>query len=414
MTKITFKQGDGDIKPSMTTEGKATESLYVIERPKGKNPMDDAKRDLAESRKLMENGFHVYVAYEPLRLHPNGFIEPGGTVIIWENAGELSYHQFPVGAPHEFTLDTKNPEGDKPQHPDENTDEPSRLRSKMMELAGIKTPEIEYMARVAAIRQYCQKNGFCKIALGASGGIDSALVLTMAADAIGGENVLGIAMPSKFSSPESERDAQQLMENLGGEFRTIPIQNMVDSIASATGATGVAYENVQARVRGMLVMSVSNQEGHLVLVPGNMSEGMMGYFTMYGDSVGGFAPLRYATKTLVYEMARWRNGVTLNGISEPIPLNSIERPPSAELAEGQKDSDSLPDYRELDWWISKIIQYHALTRDGSGNFEDVLASEGVPREIYNRILNNAWKRRQLADGPFTSAVTATPIERGTL
>ena len=179
-----------------------------------------------------------------------------------------------------------------------------------------------------------------------SGGIDSAVVAAIAADAIGGENVYGVSMPSEYSSDHSKSDAADLAERLGAHYREVADRGD-GRPPSWTGSrlTGLAEENVQARVRGTTLMALSNSEGHLVLATGNKSELAVGYSTIYGDAVGGFAPIKDVPKTLVWALARWRNEVaTAAGARPPIPPNSITKPPSAELRPGQLDTDSLPDY----------------------------------------------------------------------
>lgn len=244
-----------------------------------------------------------------------------------------------------------------------------------------------YDAIVFSIRQYCRNAGLSKIVLGASGGIDSALVLTMAADAIGGENVIGISMPSRFSSEHSKDDARELMENLGGTFMEVPINEFHESMSATLGLSGVADENLQARIRGMVVMGVANKEGALVLQPGNKSEASVGYCTMYGDTVGGYAPLCDVFKTDVYELARYRNSLP----DAPIPVSSIEKKPSAELSEDQFDTDSLPDYETLDGILREFIQ-RVPQDDGSG----------VVNSVLRKYVASEWKRRQMAGGPIFS------------
>jgi NAD+ synthase (glutamine-hydrolysing) len=200
-------------------------------------------------------------------------------------------------------------------------------------------------ALVIGLRDYVQKNRFESVILGVSGGIDSALVAALAADAIGAERVYGVSMPSRHSSDHSRGDAEDLAERVGFHFDTVAIEPMVAAYLDAVKLTGLAEENLQARVRGALLMGLSNEHGHLVLATGNKSEISVGYSTLYGDSVGGFAPIKDVPKTLVWDLARWRNSSAADrGEVEPIPQNSISKPPSAELRPGQQDSDSLPDY----------------------------------------------------------------------
>ena len=206
-----------------------------------------------------------------------------------------------------------------------------------------------YAALVTAVRDYVAKNRFASAILALSGGIDSALTATIAADAIGPQNVHVVLMPSRHSSEHSVGDAEDLVKRQGVHARTVPIQAMVDAFQAELDLTGLAAENLQARVRGVILMGLSNAEGHLALTTGNKSELATGYSTLYGDSAGGFGPIKDVPKTLVWDLARWRNSeAARRGETPPIPENSISKPPSAELSPGQLDSDSLPDYQVLD------------------------------------------------------------------
>jgi len=254
-------------------------------------------------------------------------------------------------------------------------------------------------ALVTGTRDYAVKNGFSSVVLGMSGGIDSAVVAAIAADAIGGENVYGVALPSDYSSEHSLSDAVQLAANLGAPLQTVPIAPMVSAFVESLKLTGLAEENVQARVRGTTLMALSNQHGHLVLATGNKSELSVGYSTIYGDAVGGFAPIKDVPKTLVWQLARWRNAEAVRrGEQPPIPENSISKPPSAELRPGQLDTDSLPDYELLD----RIL---ALYVDSDAGFDDLLAA-GFDEELVTRVARMTdaaeWKRRQYPPGPKIS------------
>lgn len=254
-------------------------------------------------------------------------------------------------------------------------------------------------ALVIGTRDYIVKNGFASVVLGMSGGIDSAVVATIAADAIGAGNVHGVALPSDYSSEHSLADAAELAANLGAPLQTVPIAPMVNAFVESLKLTGLAEENVQARVRGTTLMGLSNQHGHLVLATGNKSELSVGYSTIYGDAVGGFAPIKDVPKTLVWQLARWRNAeARRQGVLAPIPESSITKPPSAELRPGQLDTDSLPDYEVLD----KLL---ALYVDTDAGFEDLLAA-GFDEELVTRVsqMTDAaeWKRRQYPPGPKIS------------
>jgi NAD+ synthase (glutamine-hydrolysing) len=258
------------------------------------------------------------------------------------------------------------------------------------------TDEAEmYRALVVGLRDYVAKNGFRSVTFGMSGGIDSALVAAIAADAIGGENVHGISMPSKYSSQHSQDDAFDLAERIGGHIRRIPIGPMFDAFMSSMELTGLAEENLQARIRGTTVMAISNQEGHLVLAPGNKSELSVGYSTIYGDAVGGFGPIKDVPKTWVFRLARWRNAEAERlGQTPPIPPNSIVKPPSAELRPGQQDTDSLPPYDLLDDLLDDYVE-----RD-RGAAE--LVADGHDAALVERVLRMTdlaeYKRRQYPIG----------------
>jgi len=256
-----------------------------------------------------------------------------------------------------------------------------------------------YQAITLGLADYVRKNGFTKVVLGLSGGIDSALVAVMAADALGPEHVTGVAMPSRFSSPHSVADAADLAGRVGLDWRTVPIQEMVDPFLTTLGLSGVAAENIQARVRGMILMAVSNMEGHLVLATGNKSELATGYSTIYGDAVGGFAPIKDLVKSQVWQLARWRNAqATARGEIKPIPENSITKPPSAELRPDQRDSDSIPEYHLLD----PVLEQHLL----GGLGRDQLLAAGLDPGAVDLALHLSdraeWKRRQYPPGPKVS------------
>lgn len=251
-------------------------------------------------------------------------------------------------------------------------------------------------ALVLGLRDYVLKNGFKSVVLGLSGGIDSAVVATIAADAIGAQNVYGISMPSRYSSDHSKSDAETLAENLGCHYETVAIESLVTAFEDSLELNPLASENLQARMRGVILMAQSNNFGHLALTTGNKSELAVGYSTIYGDSVGGFAPLKDVEKTLVWELAKWRNSYAESlGETAPIPANSISKPPSAELRPGQVDQDSLPEYDVLD----AILDAYVEQRLGL----DEIVSKGFDRELVVKILGLVdraeWKRRQGAIGP---------------
>ena len=253
---------------------------------------------------------------------------------------------------------------------------------------------------VVGLRDYVKKNGFKSAVLGLSGGIDSALVAAIAIDALGAKNVYGVAMPSKYSSGHSLEDAQALADATGINFRTVSIAPMVDAFMSNLDLTGLAEENLQARVRGTTLMGISNAEGHIVLATGNKSELAVGYSTLYGDAVGGFAPIKDIYKSDVWALARWRNSMALKaGQTPPIPERSITKEPSAELRPDQKDSDSLPDYALLDQVLRLYVDedhgYEALIKDG---FDPALIIR-----VIGMVDRAEYKRRQYPPGTKVSS-----------
>ncbi len=252
-----------------------------------------------------------------------------------------------------------------------------------------------WQALVLGLRDYVNKNRFPSVVLGLSGGIDSAVVAALAVDALGADRVVGVSMPSQHSSEHSREDAAELAKRTGLDYRVEPIQSMVDTFLANMSLSGVSVENLQARVRGVILMALSNQEGHLVLTTGNKSELAVGYSTLYGDSVGGFNPVKDVWKTLVWRLAKWRNAdAARRGETPPIPENSIGKPPSAELSPGQLDSDTLPDYDVLDPILIGYVDGD-LGRDG-------LVESGHDPAIVDRVLRMVdtaeYKRRQSAPG----------------
>ncbi len=252
-----------------------------------------------------------------------------------------------------------------------------------------------YQALVTGLGDYVRKNGFEHVVIGLSGGIDSALSAAVAADALGPESVWGVAMPSRFSSEGSLVDARSLAERLGIRFDVIPIDETFAGFLEAldpafTGTEfGVAEENLQARVRGAILMALSNKFGHMVVTTGNKSEVAMGYATLYGDMAGGYSVLKDVFKTLVYRLAEWRNRD-----GEVIPRSTIDKAPSAELRPDQKDSDSLPPYDLLDQILSRYVEEDRSVLE--------IVGAGYPTDLVSRIANtvdrNEYKRRQAAPG----------------
>jgi NAD+ synthase (glutamine-hydrolysing) len=256
-------------------------------------------------------------------------------------------------------------------------------------------------ALVLGTRDYVAKNGFRSVILGLSGGIDSSVCAAIAADAIGAEHVFGVSMPSRYSSEGSRTDADDLAENIGLHYSVEPIAELVQPVEDQLKLTGTAAENLQARIRGIILMGKSNMDGHLVLTTGNKTELAVGYSTIYGDSAGGFAPIKDVPKLLVWELARWRNQhAASRGETPPIPVNSIEKPPSAELRPDQTDQDTLPPYEVLDAILDAYIT-RALGRD------DVVAlgfDPAVVDFVVTLVDRSEWKRRQGAIGPKISGM----------
>jgi NAD+ synthase (glutamine-hydrolysing) len=260
-------------------------------------------------------------------------------------------------------------------------------------------PAEVYAALVTGVRDYVRKNGFRSVILALSGGIDSALTATIAADAIGPENVHVVLMPSQWSSDHSVTDAEDLVKRQGLHAQTVPIRSIVDAFTEEMEGFpkfGTPAENLQSRVRGVINMALSNAGGHLVLTTGNKSELATGYSTLYGDSAGGFGPIKDVFKTLVWELAKWRNEqAERQGLTPPIPPNSISKPPSAELAPGQFDTDSLPPYEELDALLDDYVE------KDMGSAE--LVAAGHDPALVTRVLllvdRAEYKRRQYPPGP---------------
>jgi NAD+ synthase (glutamine-hydrolysing) len=256
-----------------------------------------------------------------------------------------------------------------------------------------------YQALVVGLRDYVRKNGFASVLLGVSGGIDSTLCAVVACDAVGAEHVYGVSNPSDWSSEHSRTDAKDLADRTGLHYQVVPIGPLFEAFQDRLSLDGLAEENLQARIRAVVWMGLSNQHGHLVLACGNKSELAVGYSTIYGDAVGGYAPLKDVLKTEVWELARWRNGeAERRGEKPPIPEGVISKPPSAELRPGQLDTDALPDYALLDDVLDDYIE-----RDhGSA----ALVADGFEPDLVERVLRMVdraeYKRRQYPPGPKVS------------
>ncbi len=266
-------------------------------------------------------------------------------------------------------------------------------------VAAEQAPEAEiYQALVLAVADYVNKNRFAEVVLGLSGGIDSALTLCIAVDALGPDRVQAVMMPFRYTARMSEEDAAEQARRLGVRYQSVPIEQPVQVLLNAlqpmiSGPMGTTLENLQARVRGNILMALSNARGALVLTTGNKSEMAVGYATLYGDMAGGFDVLKDVYKTLVFRLARWRNQQAAD--AAPIPQRVIDRPPSAELAPEQKDEDTLPPYEVLDAILQAYIE-------GDQSAEQIVGA-GYDREVVYRVLGmvdrNEYKRRQAAIGP---------------
>ena len=264
--------------------------------------------------------------------------------------------------------------------------------------------ELDYRAMVLSLRDYLRKTGFSQVLLGLSGGIDSAIVATIAADALGPENVRCVMLPSEYTSQSSLEDAKAVAENLGARYDFVPIKEGRDAVTNTLAPLfegrepDITEENLQSRLRGLLLMALSNKFGEMLLTTGNKSEVAVGYATIYGDMSGGYNPIKDLYKTRVFEICRWRNENhrpwMMGPSGEVIPVRVIEKPPSAELKPDQKDSDSLPDYPVLDGILDILI-------DQDGSIEDCI-NAGYTREDANRVEHliyiAEYKRFQSAPG----------------
>lgn len=359
------------------------------------------RRELAEHRAAEVNAPLIYLNQVGGQ---DDLVFDGGSFVVDRDGTLLERSPMFMESLEYFDFDTEA-ERQKPSHIEPELDPDEEV----------------YTACVLGLKDYMAKNGFRGVCLGLSGGIDSALVAAMAADACGGENVYGISMPSMYSSDGSKDDAADLAANIGAHYDVQPIEPLFVSFQNQLELDGVAAENLQARIRGVIVMAYSNSKGLLAVATGNKSELACGYSTIYGDAVGGYAPIKDLLKTRVWELSRWRNraaaaGVGIGGLrivgneqgdagvaltdGVMIPVNSIEKAPSAELRPGQKDSDSLPEYELLDKVLAAYIE-HAHGR------ADLLA-DGFDEQTVDtvmRLVDRAeWKRRQYPLGPKVTAL----------
>lgn len=366
--------------------------LLVINASPYESNKTDARRNLCKQR-AKDAG--CAIAYVNLIGGQDELVFDGDSMVV--NAqGEL-LARAPAFTQDLLLIDLDLPESDLPEDFTQIPHTPSEKSALVAPEIHERLPELEeiYNALTLGLADYVNKNKFKSVILGLSGGIDSALVAAISCDAIGADRVFGVSMPSVYSSEHSKDDAADLAERTGLHFRTVAIAPMVDAFMDALQLTGLGEENLQARVRGTTLMGISNQEGHLVLTTGNKSELSVGYSTLYGDSVGGFNPIKDVPKMLVWDLARWRNDHAIaQGLVAPIPPNSIEKPPSAELRPDQMDSDSLPDYPVLD----ALLEGYVASDHGA----EQLIAHGFDPDLVERILRITdaaeYKRRQSAPG----------------
>ncbi|MBM0228104.1 MULTISPECIES: NAD+ synthase [Micromonospora] len=367
---------------------------------------DDIRLPLVR-RRAAEAG--AAVAYVNMVGGQDELVYDGDSMIVSADGALLT--RAPQFVEHLLVHDVELPPAKEPvDHAEELADGMRVLRVKVSDIlppaatdevavGGIIEPVADeaevWQALVLGLRDYVNKNRFPSVVLGLSGGIDSAVSAALAVDALGPDRVVGVSLPSQHSSEHSRADAEELAKRTGLDYRIEPIQPMVDAFLANMSLSGVAVENLQARVRGVILMALSNQEGHLVLTTGNKSELAVGYSTLYGDSVGGYNPVKDVWKTLIWRLAKWRNAdAARRGETAPIPENSIGKPPSAELSPGQLDSDTLPDYDVLDPILIGYV-------DGDLGREGLVESGHDPAVVDKvlRMVDTAeYKRRQSAPG----------------
>jgi len=386
-----------DIWHSLAEIAERTPGLVVV--PNGspyERNKDDARLALVHKRARQVG---APLAYVNMSGGQDDLVFDGDTIVVDKN-GELiarapQFEDLVMFVDIECASGTSTPDlvisTEAPSHASELT---STIAPRLGDEAEI------WQGLVVGLRDYVKKNGFKSAVVGLSGGIDSALAAAIAIDALGAKNLYGVAMPSKYSSGHSLEDAQALADATGINFRTVSIAPMVDAFMSNLDLTGLAEENLQARVRGTTLMGISNAEGHIVLATGNKSELAVGYSTLYGDAVGGFAPIKDIYKSDVWALARWRNSMALKaGLTPPIPERSITKEPSAELRPDQKDTDSLPDYALLDQVLRLYVDedhgYEALIKDG---FDPALIIR-----VIGMVDRAEYKRRQYPPGTKVSS-----------
>lgn len=385
-----------DIWHSLDSIAKSTPGLLVV--PNGspfERNKDDVRLALVQKR-AKEIG--APVAYLNMTGGQDDLVFDGDTIVVASDGTVISRTPQFQDCLAIVDIDCQ-PESSTPDLVISSDSTQVLVSSDLMIATRLSNEEEIWQALVVGLRDYVLKNGFKSVVLGLSGGIDSALVAAIAIDALGAQRVNGVALPSKYSSEHSIQDAQAMADSTGIHFRITPIEPMVEAFLSNLTLKGLAEENLQARVRGTTLMGISNQEGHLVLATGNKSELAVGYSTLYGDAVGGFAPIKDIYKTDVWALARWRNEKAKElGQVAPIPERSISKEPSAELRPGQKDSDSLPDYLLLDQILRLYVdEDHGL---------EALLQDGFDAELVARVIGLVdkaeYKRRQYPPGPKVS------------
>ena len=362
--------------PVAQLENSGTELLLVLNG----SPFEVGKQHIREELVLrIANRYKTAVAYVNLVGGQDDLVFDGNSMLV-DSKG--NFVQRLSGFKSEFKISNLD-SADSVVSIDEGSQQESELSQ-------------VWQALVLGLGDYVNKNRFKSVVLGLSGGIDSAVCAALAVDALGSGRVFGVSLPSEYSSDHSKSDAFDLAERLNIEIRTEAIADIVDVAERQLGLDGVAAENLQARVRGVILMALSNAEGHLTLTTGNKTELAVGYSTIYGDSVGGYAPIKDVAKTLVWDLARWRNQQALGlGTTPPIPENSINKTPSAELRPGQVDQDSLPEYDQLDRMLELYIDERMSRRQ--------IIDAGFDAETVDKVIGlvdrSEWKRRQGAIGP---------------
>jgi NAD+ synthase (glutamine-hydrolysing) len=374
--------------------------LFVINASPFERDKDDQRLPLVRRRAVETD---AVVAYVNIVGGQDDLVFDGDSVVV-DQAGAI-LARAPQFAEHLLVVDVEAEAATKPEFVEGVARVDLPRRNVATELSPTDIAELPddreqvWNAIVLGLRDYVEKNRFPGVLVALSGGIDSSIVAALAADAVGPSRVYGVSMPSRWSSEHSRSDADDLAERIGLNYRVEPIADLVEPFETQLQLTGLAAENLQARVRGVVLMGISNMEGQLVLTTGNKSELAVGYSTIYGDSVGGFNPLKDVPKTLVWELSRWRNETAIaRGETPPIPENSISKAPSAELRPGQKDEDSLPSYDVLDGILDGFVNQ----RFGPDEIGELGYDQELVGEVIRMVDRAEWKRRQSAPGPKVS------------